>query len=111
MTLCLSNYGDKCCKLYVLMFGLWLFSRFTPPLRLVNVPKLFKRISADAVVSTEHICDVLILHHCKLIENTILSSGIELVLLLFIMCLCSSNLLGFIVILLFLSSSYAQVTC
>ena len=27
-----SNYGDKCCKLYVLMFGLWLFSRFTPPL-------------------------------------------------------------------------------
>ena len=32
MTLCLSNYGDKCCKLYVLMFGLWLFSRFTPPL-------------------------------------------------------------------------------
>ena len=34
MTLCLSNYGDKCCKLYVLMFGLWLFSRFTPPLRL-----------------------------------------------------------------------------
>jgi hypothetical protein len=32
VTLCLSNYGDKCCKLYVLMFGLWLFSRFTPPL-------------------------------------------------------------------------------
>ena len=32
MTLCLSNYGDMCCKLYVLMFGLWLFSRFTPPL-------------------------------------------------------------------------------
>ena len=32
MTLCLSNYGDKCCQLYVLMFGLWLFSRFTPPL-------------------------------------------------------------------------------
>ena len=35
MTLCLSNYGDKCCKLYVLMFGLWLFSRFTPPLNRV----------------------------------------------------------------------------
>ena len=33
MTLCLSNYGDKCCKLHVLMFGLWLFSRFTPPLK------------------------------------------------------------------------------
>ena len=28
----LVNYGDKCCKLYVLMFGLWLLSRFTPPL-------------------------------------------------------------------------------
>ena len=36
MTLCLSNYGDKCCKLYVVMFGLWLFSRFTPPLRLLR---------------------------------------------------------------------------
>ena len=41
MTLCLSNYGDKCCKLYVLMFGLWLFSRFTPPLSCLSFSAKF----------------------------------------------------------------------
>ena len=43
MTLCLSNYGYKCCKWYVLMFGLWLFSRFTPPLRL----RMFAQLSVQ----------------------------------------------------------------
>ena len=29
---CVSNYGDKYCKLYVLMSDLWLFGCFSPPL-------------------------------------------------------------------------------
>ena len=47
VTLCLSHYGDKYCKLYVLMFGLWLFGRFKPSLILL---KRQHRIPYDDII-------------------------------------------------------------
>ena len=39
--LCLLSYGDMYCKLYVLMFGLWLFGRFSATF--ITVPWTFIR--------------------------------------------------------------------